>query len=170
MTATAVAQVLADVIEDYMDLSPDIDGNSRVLISDQNFDGPKDSGIYILVIYDGRKIIGITNKYDPATGKERGTVSAMLRYGIEVVSKGQDATDRHQEILMSLNSQLGQRFAEDNNLAFYRGGEVLNLSAIEGVASLRRYRIPIIVSSVDYKDTTPAMIDKFTATGIAHEN
>ena len=58
---------------------------------------------------------------------------------------------------MALQSVAGQQEAELHNVAFFRG-KPLNLSAIEGSASLRRWHIPVIVSYMQTKTATAPLI------------
>ena len=59
---------------------------------------------------------------------------------------------------MALQSVAGQQEAELHNVAFFRGGQPLNLSAIEGSGSLRRWHIPVIISYMQTKTATAPMI------------
>lgn len=164
MTILALGQLLADVIQNYMDVDAD-----RVILTDEGFDAPKDSGIYILVIYDAPGLLGIDSKVNTATNLETMSASSHERFNVEVVSRGRDATSRHKEVLMAVQSIAGTQAAEVAGCAFFRGGNVLNLTGIEGVASLRRYQIPIIITNVESKTDTGALIDKFKAPTINTE-
>lgn len=163
MTITAQGQMLADVIQDYMELDDD-----RVILGNENFDGPKDSGLYVLVIYDAPALVGVNSKKDYDARTEQMSVSSHNRWLVEVVSRGYDADNRHMEVYMAIASIAATITAEANNCAFFRGGPPLNLTAIEGVASLRRWQIPVIISNKQSKTASADMIDKFTAPTIAN--
>ena len=147
MTIQALGQLLGNVIQSYMGLDA-----SRVVLADEGFDAPKDQGIYVLVIYDGTEgLLGVSRSVDSVTGLETMSTSTHERFQVEVISRGRDATNRHKEVLFAIESTMGIQSAESNGVSFFRGGQVLDLSAIEGSGALRRYRIPVIISNVETK-------------------
>jgi hypothetical protein len=162
-----IAQLLGDIVQDYMALAGD-----RVVISDENFDAPDDLGIYVLIALDapGKKRVGQSRKYDPATGIERVSIGYHTAYAIEIISRGDDAATRNSEVQQSLISSSALRVAEDAGIAIWPGKDMLNLTAIEKTGSLRRFRLSVIVSSVEYKDSTPDYINRFPAPSELHES
>ena len=157
LTITEVGQMLAGIIQAYMGLA-----DGRVILTNEGFDAPNDSNIYVLVVSDSPlPVSGVNSNKDFATETENMNISTHERFNIEVISRGYGATDRHQEVLLAINSTNGIMTAETNGCAIYRGGEILDLSAIEGVASLRRYRIPVIISNIRSKESSMAVFDKF---------
>lgn len=149
-------QLLADVIQDYMGLADD-----RVILGDERLDAPKDSGLYVLVIYDAPQVLGVNAKRDYSANTETMSVSTHERWLVEVVSAGYDAANRYMEVYQAISSSAGIRAAEDAGCAFFRGTP-LNLSAIENTATLRRYQLPVIITNVQSKTSAAVMIDKFT--------
>lgn len=165
MTITQCGQLLATLIQNYMGLSV-----GRVVLKNEGFDAPKDSGIYVLVEYDGAaSMVGVNSLKDYTANTEKMSSTTHERFAIEVVSRGPDATNRHKEALFALQTTTAIRAMEDNNTSIWRSGEVLDLSAIEGSGALRRYRIPVIMSNIESKTTAAAMIDKFTAPTVTVE-
>lgn len=164
MNSVEVGQMLAAIIRTYMNLPAD-----RVVLSDETFDAPKDKEIYITLALGDPKIISVKSEYLPSTDTERGHITYHMPYNIEIISRNDDAKTRHQEIPMALNSISAQMTMESNNCRIFRTGAILNLTAIEGVAALKRYRVPVIVSNVETKDSTPSVIDKFTPVTIRTE-
>ena len=152
MTITEVGQLLGDIIAAYMSLDPE-----RVILKDEGFDGPKDDQVYVLIEYEDDKALAVGSEVNMATGLETSHYNAFANFTIEVISKNRDATDRYPEVLMALQSVAGQQEAELHNVAFFRG-QPLNLSAIEGSGSLRRWHIPVIVSYMQTKTATAPMI------------
>ena len=152
MTITEIGQILGDVIQEYMSLDA-----SRIVLKDENWDAPKDQGIYILIEYEDDTALGVGSDVNTATGLETSHYNAFANFTIEVVSRNRDATDRYPEVLMALQSVAGQQEAELHNVAFFRG-KPLNLSAIEGSASLRRWHMPGIVSYMQTKTATAPLI------------
>jgi len=152
MTITEIGQLLGDIIAAYMALD-----TSRVVLKDENWDAPKDDALYVLIEYEDDTALGVGSDVNTATGLETSHYSGFANFTIEVVSRNRDATNRYQEVLMALQSVAGQQTAELNQVAFFRG-KPLNLSAIEGAASLRRWHIPVIVSYVQTKTATAPLI------------
>ena len=164
MNSVECGQMLAEIIRVYMGLPV-----GRVVLSDETFDAPKDQAIYITLALGDPEIIAVKSEYIPATNIERGHIVYHMPYNIEIVSRGDDAKTRHQEIPMALNSISAQMTMEANNCRIFRTGAILNLTSIEGPAALKRYRVPVIVSNVETKDSTPSVIDKFTPVQIKTE-
>jgi len=152
MTITTIGQLLGDIIAAYMALDPE-----RVILKDENWDAPKDDALYVLIEYEDDTPVGIGSVVDSATGLETSHYSGFANFTIEVVSRNRDATNRYQEVLMALQSVAGQQAAETAQVSFFRG-KPLNLSAIEGSGSLRRWHIPVIVSYVQTKTATAPLI------------
>lgn len=163
MTITEIGQLLGDIIQEFMSLAAD-----RVILKDENFDAPKDDQLYVIVEYENPSIIGVGSHVNVATGTETSHVSEFTNWTIEVCSRNRDASDRYPEVLMALRSIAGQQAAEIAQCSFFYGNP-LNLSAIEGSAALRRWHIPIIVSNVQKKTSTAALIDKFPPIDIHSE-
>jgi len=152
MTTTEIGQLLGDIVADYMGINRD-----RFILKDENFDAPKDDEIYGIIEYEDDTALGVGSDVNTATGLETSHYNAFANFTIEVVSQNRDATDRYPEVLMALQSVAGQQEAELHNVAFFRG-KPLNLSAIEGSASLRRWHIPVIVSYMQTKTATAPLI------------
>lgn len=163
MTIIQQGQLLAGVIQSYMAL-PD----GRVILGNENFDGPKDSGLYAIVIYDAPAIVGVNSKKDYGARTEQMSTTSHNRWLVELVSRGYDADNRHMEVYMAIGSIMATMAAESAGCAFFRGGPPLNLTAIEGVASLRRWQIPVIITNKQTKTASADMIDKFTVPTIKH--
>lgn len=165
MTLLAQGQLLASVIKSYMNLA-----QGRIVLGSENFDGPKDSNLYVIVDYESPLgIVGVRSRVNMATLAETMSVTTHERWNVEVVSRDYSALNRHIEVYQAISSVAGTRAAEDNQCAFFRGGNPLNLTAIEGVSSLRRYRLPVIITNVQSKTSTVPVIDKFTTPEIKTE-
>lgn len=163
MNSVEVGEMLAAIIRTYMELDV-----SRVVLSDETFDAPKDKGIYVTIALGDPKIISVKSRL-VSDVVERNSITYHMPYNIEIISRGDDAKERHQEIPMALNSISAQMTMESNNCRIFRTGAILNLTAIEGAGALKRYRVPVIVSNVETKDSTPHVIDKFTPVTIRTE-
>lgn len=158
MTVVAIGQLLGTVISAFMGIDP-----SRVVIKDESFDAPKDQGIYILIEYEGPKIIGISSHFDPATLTETLSQSSHEYFTIEVVSRGPAAMTAFPQVLLALASVTATQAAESAGVAFWRGGDPLDISEVEGSGPLRRYRIPVVVSNLQTVTPTVPDIENFRA-------
>lgn len=157
LTTIERGQLLAGVIKSYMGLA-----DGRVILGDERLDAPEDSGIYVIVIYDAPQVLGINAKRDYSANTETMSTSTHERWLVEVVSAGYDATNRYMEVYQAIASSAGIQASESAGCAFFRGTP-LNLSAIENTATLRRYQLPVIITSVQSKTSAAVMIDKFPA-------
>jgi len=154
-------QVLAKIIRTYMDLPED-----RVVIYNGNFDAPKDPHIYILISYESGQTLGVKNEFNAKTETETASIVTYNTYAVEIVSKSREAVERKEEILMALHSQIGLRLAEENNVRIWRGGNILDLSAIEGASALSRYRVNIVVSGLKEKQAPIEVYENFPREGV----
>lgn len=150
-------QLLGDILAAYMSLDA-----SRVVVTDQNFTPPKDQDLYIIIADEDSSVLGCKSKFDADTGTETQSIVHFTYFGVDVCSRSMAAKERHMEVLLAIESSLAQRKMEDNALKIFRAGHPVNLSSIEGSGTLQRYRVPVIISSVETKTVTPPVIDKFT--------
>jgi len=156
--------ILCDIISTDMEIDP-----TRVVVYNQNFKPPKDDDIYIVVSEGISRIIGNTNRFEPADSeaepptvdREVKSVSKATEYNIEITSKNTDAKYRKEEILMAITSDYSQQKQEENQIKVSRTSQISDLSFIEGGSSLHRYRITVIINSVNIKEKAITPIDKF---------
>lgn len=158
MTPIELGQLLGGVISSYMGIDP-----SRCVIKDESFDAPKDQGIYILIEYEGPRIIGTSKHFDPTTLAETVSASTHEHFTIEVVSRGPDAMSNFMQVLLGLFSTPGTMAAEGARVRFWRGGDPLDVSEVEGSGPLRRYRIPVVVSNLQSVTSPVPDIENFRA-------
>ena len=165
MTITQCGQLLGTILADYTGIP-----QNRIILKNEKYDAPKDGAPYILIDYDGMAgMVGITSKKDYSLNTETMSISAHERFSVELCGFGQEATDRKNEPALALRSSLAIRAAEDANCSIYVAGPTLDLSSIEGSSALRRYRIPVILSTIDKKTMAENLIDKFTTPTIETE-
>ena len=148
--------ILSDIIAEELDLDA-----SRVIVYDQNFKAPKDQDIYVIVAFSRSKIIGSKQTFDPESNSEIKTVTKADTYNVEISSKNEDAKYRNHEIVMALTSNYAQQQMEENNIALFRTGDILDLSLIEGSSALHRYRIPVIIHNIERKEKVIDYYDNF---------
>jgi hypothetical protein len=164
MTPLAIGQLLGDVIGTFMGLDP-----TRVVLKDENYDAPKDMGTYILIEYEGPRIIGIGSKFQAASVTESIAMASHEQFTIEVISRDSSAMASFPLVLLALASIAATQAAEAAGVAFFRAGEPLDISQIEGSGAQRRYRIPVIVSNLQVSTPPAADIENFPAEEILEE-
>lgn len=159
-------EVLADIITNELEIDP-----SRVVLYDQNFKAPKDQDLYVTIATGPTQIIGGNQKFEPAdpeadpptVDREVKTVVKATTYNVEMSSKNEDAKYRNHEIIMAITSNDAQQKMEENNIAIFRTGQILDLSLIEGTSALHRFRIPVIIHSIERKEKAIEVYDSFQA-------
>lgn len=151
-------KLICSILENQLGLD-----NDQVWIYNQKRDIPNDFRMYIVVDYQGQKIIGST-RYEKAT--ENGLMEYQALHSLAVVrldlfSRGKLARENKDFVIMALNSTLSQQVQEANGFQIARNSfQVTNTSEVEGVAELNRYSISFNVTymsetskSIDYFDT-----------------
>jgi hypothetical protein len=160
MTVTEIGQLLAGILSDFMGIPLE-----RIVLSDETFDAPKDRNLYILIIHDplGNETVAINSSINSSSGVEKMSRVSHERFAIELISASREAIDRYQEIHMAIASVKATQKAELAGCRFFRAGDPMNLTAIEGSRALKRYRVPVIVTNIQAKSAAVPMIDKFPA-------
>lgn len=157
------ALLVAQVLSYGMQVPPE-----RVIVVGERWDPPEDQELYVLVGYERDQIIGMSREYDPATGYETVDQSLLTHLRVEVVSRGLDAEARHPEVALVLGSVYAIRAAEDAGCRIYRPGEALNISAVEGSAPLRRYRMAVAVAHLRSRSSPIPQIVLFPPLEVKH--
>lgn len=163
--ATATSQILVgtplllfcEVIQQEMGLA-----NGRVYLWDQKIMQPTDSGLYIAVSVLRPKPFANTNKFN-ADGTSTQSVNMYADLQVDIISRGPEARDRKEELILALNSNYAQSQQEINSFYIGKlppGAQFLNLSNIDGAAIPYRYAIGVSiqyfvtkVKAVPYFDT-----------------
>ena len=156
--------ILCDIIATDMGLD-----SARVVVYNQNWKAPKDDGIYIVVAEGSSRIIGNTNRFVPAdpnahpptVDREVKKVAVSTTYNVEITSKNTDAKYRKTEVLAAIGSDYSEQKQELNQIRIFRTGQILDLSFIDGRSALHRYRIPVIMNSVQVYENPIISYDKF---------
>ena len=167
---TVTAQILvgtplllfAEILQKEMGLS-----SNRVVLWDQKLFQPKDNGLWIALSVPICKPFGTSNR---ASASESGMVSrpfvSMLAVvDIDIISRGPQARDRKEEIILALNSVYAQQQQDANS--FYIGklppsGQFLNLSDIDGAAIPYRYKISVQMQYAFEKSKAAPYFDDFS--------
>lgn len=151
-----VDELLAGIIATDTGIDP-----SRIVLYNQNYTAPSDSGIYIIIATEGFTRLGLINDYDPDTDEEVKTVYGITRINVEITSKSRAALERKEEILMAIISTHAQQVCEEYKIRISQAGDILDLTLIEGASALHRYRIPVVIFSAKEKRSAITPIEKF---------
>lgn len=155
---------LKSMITSYMELD-----SNRVWNYASNVKAPTDENIFVTMAIESQKKLGKKSEFDGDSLTDSQYISIAARINIEICSRGYDAEDRKEELLMMLDSIIGQQIMEDNNIRIDTAGDMLDLSAVEGPGILRRFRLPVIVYYVKSKgETTDQYFDKHEETGVTN--
>jgi len=149
--------MLCDIISTQMDIEPE-----RVVVYAENYDPPKDDGLYIVVSTRRGKPISNVRRFDYENNREIQSLVTYDTFDIDITSKNRDAIDRKEEVLMALNSFYSEDKQAENSVKIFKMGEILDLSFIEAASALKRFRIPVMVSNIKTKTkVTDNYYDKY---------
>jgi len=145
LAATATAQILVgnplqllcDVLATELGLAP-----GRVYLWDQKNMQPTDAGMFIVVQELNPKCFGNIIKNDPITGDSLQSVNMHSMLSIDIKSRGPEARDRKEEVVMALKSIYSEQQQNANNFRIFPViGHIVNLSEIDGAAIPYRYNL-----------------------------
>jgi len=150
--------LFCDILKTQMQLD-----NRHVYLWDQKLFQPTDGGLYIAVSEASCKPFGSSNDVVPSvTGMNQiQSVNMLSTLDIDVISRGPDARDRKEEVLLALNSVYSQQQQSANSFLIGRlpaGSRFINLSNIDGAAIPYRYRISI---NIQYAKTITQQAQHF---------
>ena len=162
--ATATARILVgtplllmcDIIQNGMNLATD-----QTWIWDQKIFVPTDSRLYVGLSVPSCKPFGNINSIvsDPVQGMiqiQATNMSAIV--DIDIISRGPDARDRKEQVLLALNSVYAEQQQEANSFYYGKlpaGSQFINLSNLDGAAIPYRYKISFRMQYM-YSITSPA--------------
>ena len=144
--------LFCDIIQTSMGLS-----QGQVYLWDQKINIPIDERLYIAVGVTSVKPFGNTRSFDVnGNVTQSGNFAATL--DVNILSRGPDARDRKEEVVLALNSQYSESQQEANAFKIYPiTTGFVNLSEIDGGAIPYRFAISCvlqyatsIVSAVPY--------------------
>ena len=101
-------KIIGDILKNCMALT-----TGQIFIYNQDFKLPETSGLFILMQYNTSSNYSSTNEFLPAaegvdTAQESISMLTKEDYTINVISKNDDARQRKEEVIMSLNSNFSQ--------------------------------------------------------------
>lgn len=157
-------QLLGDILTAFMGIPA-----GRIVMYDENWEPPKDKGLYIVIVMAEFKPIGVVSTFDPDTQTETMGVSCCQRLLVNITSKDRSAIDRKEEVLMALTSTFSQQIQEAQQVRVTREGDPVDLSFIEGASALHRYQVPVKIFYNKIKTTGVSVIDGFPDPQIVEE-
>lgn len=149
--------LFCDIIQTYMGLS-----QGQVYLWDQKINIPTDSRLYIAISILSCKPFGNSNKMD-SNGNAVQSVNMQVRLGIDILSRGPDARDKKEQIILALQSPYAEQ--QQNFNSFYIGKistDFVNISEIDGAAIPYRFNISVMmqyfvtnIAAAPYYNTFP---------------
>lgn len=130
--------LLSDIIQTYMVLP-----NDHIYWWDQKIFQPTDSNLYVIMSVENAKCFGNTSDYD-SSGNNIQVLNMHNTIGINIVSRGPDARDKKELILLALASHYAKQQMDKN--AFLIGSiptQFNNLSVVDGPAIPYRFHISV---------------------------
>lgn len=152
-------KLICDILQKQLDLSKD-----QIWIYNQKRDIPNDFNMYIVVDYQGQRIIGSVRREKPT---ETGLVEYQSLHSLAVIrldlfSRGNAARVNKDLVIMALNSTYSQQVQEANGFSIARNSfQVTNTSMAEGTAELNRYSISFNVTYMSETTKSIAFFDTF---------
>lgn len=162
-TQTATVRVqsalswLCQIIREELDLDDD-----QVYLWDQKLFIPSDSRLYVAVGTVSCKPFANTREYVPVEDGGLNCLQStnfLLTASIDIISRGVDARDRKEEVLMSLKSDYSQGVQQA--YGFYVApltSSFLNLSEVDGAAIPYRFKL---LAALQYKITKTKSVDYY---------
>lgn len=138
----------------------------RVYLWDQKIFQPTDSGLYIAVNVLSCKPFGNTTQYD-GTGAgitATQTVNMYATLQLDVISRGPEARDRKEEVILALNSDYAQSQQDANSFLIGKippGSQFVNLSNPDGAAIPYRFNINVALQYAFSKTKPVPYFDTF---------
>lgn len=136
---------------------------NKVYLWDQKIMQPTDYGLYVAVSVASAKPFGNSNSFSGADNTQDQFVSMMATIDMDIISRGPDARDRKEEVILALNTQYSQQ--QQNANSFYIGqlsNRFINLSDVDGAAIPYRYRISVNMQYLYQKQMPAQYYDDFS--------
>lgn len=150
--ATATASIIVgnalllfcDILAHELTLTPD-----RVRLWDQKLFEPTDSGLFIAVSVPVCQAFGAGNVSVSVPGGGQNqvqTVNMCATLDVNIISRGPEARDRKEEVILAFSSQYSEQQQNANSFSIGRlppNSQFVNLSVIDGAAIPYRYNISV---------------------------
>ena len=146
--------------------------DKQIWIYNQKRDIPNDFGVYLVVNYQGQRIIGNIRK-EIATEDglmEYQSVHNLAVFSVDIFSRSPRVREMRDLAIMALNSTYSQQVQEEKGFQIARNSfQVTNTSEVEGVAELSRYSISFNVTYMSETSKSITYFDTFTKQVIMEE-
>ena len=146
--------------------------DKQIWIYNQKRDIPNDFGVYLVVNYQGQRIIGNIRK-EIATEDglmEYQSVHNLAVFSVDIFSRSPRVREMRDLAIMALNSTYSQQVQEEKGFQIARNSFlVTNTSEVEGVAELSRYSISFNVTYMSETSKSITYFDTFTKQIIMEE-
>lgn len=146
--------------------------DKQIWIYNQKRDIPNDFGVYLVVNYQGQRIIGNIRK-EIATEDglmEYQSVHNLAVFSVDIFSRSPRVREMRDLAIMALNSTYSQQVQEEKGFQIARNSfQVTNTSEVEGVAELSRYSISFNVTYMSETSKSIPYFDTFTKQVIMEE-
>lgn len=131
--------LFCEIIQNQMALTSD-----HIYLWDQKLFQPRDSSLYVAVSVMSCKPFANTNYFDGTDSIQSVNMYAQLQ--LDIISRGPEARDRKEEVIMALNSDYSK--TQQGSNSFYigqlpPGAHFVNLSNIDGAAIPYRFSISV---------------------------
>lgn len=151
--------LFCDIIQNQMGLA-----NDHIYLWDQKLFQPTDSSLYVAVSVLSCKPFGNSNTHD-SSGNSVQTINMYAQLQLDIISRGPEARDRKEEVIMALKSDYSESQQEANS--FYIGSlpaaaQFRNLSSIDGAAIPYRFAIDVAMQYSVTKTQTVPYFDTFS--------
>ncbi len=154
-------KIMADIIRSEMDLRED-----QILLAYQKFEIPKNKDLFVTLSYLDTSFVSVQDEsvgVDSSVGMiEYQTVTIRNIIQIDILSYGDEARTRKEEILMALRSVYSEQQQTAYNIQIARNPiSFNNVSVLEETAFLNRFTIAIACTSTQQKTKVPPYFDTF---------
>jgi len=136
--------------------------NGQIMLGLENWEIPKNDGLYIALFYGPDIIVGTTNEFDAVTNLEIQSTAMLHEIMIDALSFDSSARIRKEEIVMALNSVFAQQQLE---------AELMKINGIptsfvptpdlEETKWLNRYRLGFHMNALYQKIKAVSYYDSF---------
>lgn len=153
-------ELVCDIIQNQMGLA-----NGRVYLWDQMITQPKDNALYIAVGVLSCKPFANTSDMD-GSGSGMNVIQStnfQATVSIDILSRGPDARDRKEEVIMALGSPYAKQQMEANS--FYIAPlttAFTNLSVQDGAAIMYRFNLSVAIQYMVKKTVAVPYYGTFT--------
>lgn len=136
----------------------------HVYLWDQKINEPKGPGLFVAISALSPKCYSNVNRFNPANNAQEQQSSWATVCDIDIISKGPEARDRKEEVVMALNSQYAVQLQELNSFSLATiPTAIRNLSSVDGAAIPYRFNFSVNLLYTVTKQQPAEYFDTFDA-------